>query len=253
MAENRRLGILRVNEATALRHRCSRPWIRRARDGSRLLLIKLVSVQGSTAGDAARPETAADQLSPAYSRSPTNKPHPDSCGGELYDGKMVCVVLFEAGCDGSEVLDLVKEAIDQIAVAIQEGAESQCLHPPGHGLDIGPGALADHRLAQRVAVVGAVGEKNLVWADAAQHAGGASAVMCLAFRQLEPDRQSIGIDESVDLGGQSAARAPHASGNIYTPRAGIRCGRPPFLTSRHADGRGSRAVDHLQVSATEVG
>src|SRR3546814_3122874 len=38
-------------------------------------------------------------------------------------------------------------------------------------------------------------------------------VIGLAFAQDEADRQAIGIDHGVDLGGQPAARAAHATGS----------------------------------------
>src|ERR1051326_4342818 len=96
-----------------------------------------------------------------YSRSPTHKAHPDTSGGELDDGKVVGVVLFEACSDGSEMLELVEEALDEIAVAIEEGAEGRDVDAPRHGLDVGPRAALGQAGAQSVAVVGAVGEQDL--------------------------------------------------------------------------------------------
>jgi hypothetical protein len=42
--------------------------------------------------------------------------------------------------------------------------------------------------------LGAVGQEDLAWPDGVQHVGGASAVMGLAGRQLEHDRQAVGVD-----------------------------------------------------------
>ena len=54
--------------------------------------------------------------------------HPDACGGELDEGEVVGVVLFVAGGDGAEVLELVEEALDEVAVAVEEGAEGGDVH-----------------------------------------------------------------------------------------------------------------------------
>jgi hypothetical protein len=49
-------------------------------------------------------------------RSPTHKPHPDTCGDEFDDGEIVGVVLFETRGDGPEMLDLVEEPFDEVAM-----------------------------------------------------------------------------------------------------------------------------------------
>jgi hypothetical protein len=38
-------------------------------------------------------------------------------------------VLFEAGGDGTEVLEFAEEAFDEVAVAIEEGAERRAAFP----------------------------------------------------------------------------------------------------------------------------
>jgi hypothetical protein len=160
-------------------------------------------------------------------RSPTHKPHPDSGGDELDDGEVVGVVLFESGSDGSEMLNLVEEALDEVSVPIEEGAEGRDVDAVGHGFDVRPSAALGQAFAQRVAVIGAVGEQDLADLKAGQHVAGAFAVVGLAFGKLERDRIAVCIDESVDLGGQSASRTPHASGWSVVPFGGF---RPPFLT-----------------------
>jgi hypothetical protein len=57
-------------------------------------------------------------------------------------------------------------------------------------------------------------------AQALQHVGSASAVMRLAGRQLQCDRQTIGIDQRMDLAGQPAARAPNAWDVSIVPGGG---------------------------------
>ena len=49
------------------------------------------------------------------------KSHPDSDGSEFDGSEIVFRTLVVSGCDGSEVFELVEEALDEIAVAIEEG------------------------------------------------------------------------------------------------------------------------------------
>ncbi len=160
-------------------------------------------------------------------RSPTHKPHPDSCGGEFDDGEIVRVVLFKAGCDSSEMLDFAEEPLDVVAVSIEERAECRDVDPVRHWLDIGPSALFLQALAQRIAVVSPVGKQDLSGTEIVEHVVGAAAVMRLALAQLERDRIAVAVDQRMDFGRQSAARTPHASGWSVVPFRGL---RTPFLT-----------------------
>ena len=74
-----------------------------------------------------------------------------------------------------------------------------------HRFDIGPGATLDQNPAQRVAIIGPVGQQGLAGADTVQHIGGASAIMGLAFREFQREWIAVGIDHRVDFGSQSAA------------------------------------------------
>ena len=74
---------------------------------------------------------------------------------------------------------------------------------------------------------GAVSEKYIAFADRIEQSGGGAPVMRLSRRQREHDRPTIGIDEGMDLGGQAAPRAPHASGVKLTSLGGL--GRAPLF------------------------
>ena len=156
--------------------------------------------------------------------------HPDSYGCEFNESKVVGVMFFIAGCDGSEVFDLVEKAFDQVAQAIEQRAEGGDVDASGHRLDVGPGAALGQRLAQSIAVIGPVRQEDLARSDGGQHVAGTSAVMGLTRRQLEHQRQAIGIDQGMDLGCQPAPRAPHASGVTRVPSGGIGLFETPFLT-----------------------
>ena len=77
-------------------------------------------------------------------------------------------------------------AIDAASEALSQGVAL----PPGSGF-AGPRMGSD-----------AVGQENLAGPHLVQHLLGAAAV-----GELEGDRQAVGVDQGVDLGGQAAARA----------------------------------------------
>lgn len=156
--------------------------------------------------------------------------HPDSDGDEFDGGEEVAGVLFISGGDGSVVFDLVEEALDVVPVAIQEGAESRHVDTVGHRFDVGPGAPLGEAEAECVAFVGPVGEQDLTASDGPHHVLRALAVVGLALRELQHDRHAIGVHEGVDLGRQSASRAPHALGSSVVPSGGRRAVRTPFFT-----------------------
>ena len=91
---------------------------------------------------------------------------------------------------------------------------------PGMGLTLTQ-APCSEGLVERVAVAGAVRQQDLAGANLAQHVGGASPVVGLAFGQLQHHRQAVGVGQGVDLGGQPAPRAPHAAGESDVPRGGV--------------------------------
>jgi len=60
--------------------------------------------------------------------------------------------------------------------------------------------------------------------------GSMGAVVSLPLGELERYRIAVGVDDGVNLGGQPASRAPHASGRRDVPRGGVGFLRAPFLT-----------------------
>ena len=136
-------------------------------------------------------------------------------------------MLFEARRDGPEVLDLVKEAFDEVAIAVEEGAEARDALAVRHRLDVRPSATIGDAGAEPVGVVSAVCEEYIAFADRIEQAGGAPPVMGLAGRQSERDRPTFGVNDRMDLSGQAAPRAPHASGVRLTSRGGL--GRAPLF------------------------
>src|SRR6516225_11558808 len=98
-------------------------------------------------------------------RSPTHKSHPDACGGELDECEVVGIVLFEARGNGSEVFELVEEALDEVSETIEEMTEGWKVDPPRQGFDVGPSATFSRALAQSITVVGTIAEQDLAPAE----------------------------------------------------------------------------------------
>jgi hypothetical protein len=96
----------------------------------------------------------------------------------------------------------------------------------GMGFRLAIARRSPRRIAQSVGVIGPVGQKDIACTHAIEHVGGTAFVVGLARRDLEQDRQAVGIDQRVDLGGQPASRTPHASGVSSVPGRGL---RTPFL------------------------
>src|SRR3546814_15185356 len=81
------------------------------------------------------------------------------CSGVDGDEEVVVAVVISR-CHSAEMLEFVEEALDQVAVSIEERAERRSPDALGHGRDIGESALVGDGGAQLVGVIGAVGQQN---------------------------------------------------------------------------------------------
>ena len=116
-----------------------------------------------------------------------------------------------AGRDGTEMLDPVEEPFDPVAELVDAGAECGLLGSVVEWADVGIGALIGDLCPQRITVVAAVCEQDVVGRKRAQHVLAALAVVGLALRQLERDREAVAVDDRVDLGRKPAAGTSHAT------------------------------------------
>ena len=123
---------------------------------------------------------------------------------------------------------------------------------PWHWLGVGPGAAFGKARSQGIAVVGAIGEKDLAGADPIQHIRGAPSIVRLALRQLQRNGQAIGIAHGFWLSVHPAS-AP-CSGFHRRPQGWPGLRAAPFFTLgpmlMDADRRG---VDHLQIAVVSLG
>jgi hypothetical protein len=89
------------------------------------------------------------------------------------------------------VLDLVEEALDQVAGPIKIRTEAKRLSPISFWWDVRPGAVGQPAASFLISIeIGARGKP---------------VVMRLTGCQREPDRQAVGIDQRMNLAGQSTS------------------------------------------------
>ena len=94
---------------------------------------------------------------------------------------------------GEEVLDLVALAIECLVVS--EGD-----FPASARWNAGFDAFNDQRLAERGAIIAAVGDEGLGWRQGCGHEACALMVAHLAFREQHDDRTSALVADGVELG-----------------------------------------------------
>lgn len=112
-------------------------------------------------------------------------------------------MFLEACGQRPEVFEFVEESLDQVAVAVEERAEGGRVDAPLERLDVGPRAAVFDLLSDRVAIVGAVGDEDLAGLEPVDQGRRTAPVVRLARRQGDRHGQAVGVDQRMDLGGQS--------------------------------------------------
>lgn len=127
----------------------------------------------------------------------------------MNSGQEVDGVLFEASCDPAGVLEPVEEALDEIALSVQDFAVAPRHAPASRGRNAGPNAALAQKLPEPVRIVGLVGDEAAVGRQDIDQGGNGGEIVRLPWCQGQPDRQPAAIDHGMDFGGQAAARAPN--------------------------------------------
>ena len=140
---------------------------------------------------------------------------PESDGSECDCGEEVSCELVVSGGDGSEVLELVEEALDEVALAVDVGIDGALDLAVALGWDVRGGAVGRDKLEDGAGIVAAVGDGVARRGEAGEQRRDSRLVGGLARAEQEAQRQAPGIDDDVDLGAQSAPRS--SDGVIRTP------------------------------------
>ena len=120
-----------------------------------------------------------------------------------------------AGRDASEVLELVEEAFDVVALAVQVMGCGAPLPAIPLGRDVGARAMVGNELEDGAGVIAAVGDGVPGRLKAVKEGRHGSLVGGLARGDHEAARQAKAVDDDVDFGAQPASRA--SDGVIRTP------------------------------------
>ncbi len=110
-----------------------------------------------------------------------------------------------------EVFDPIEEAFDAIALSIEHRAEASLPSAVRLERDVGRSASLLDRAAQPVGVIGLVGKDDGTWPEMSQQLRGRRAIRRLTRCEEQLERQAARVDDGVNLGGQSAARAAHTA------------------------------------------
>jgi hypothetical protein len=113
------------------------------------------------------------------------------------------------------VLELAEEALDLIALAVERLAEAGLPFAVGLGGDVGHRALAFDQVANGVAVIRLVAQHDRARLQPVEECQRSGCVVRLACCQAEPDRETLPIDDGMDLGRETASRATETM--ISTP------------------------------------
>jgi hypothetical protein len=103
------------------------------------------------------------------------------------------------------VLQLGEEALNEVALAVEPPAEARLPLAVALRRDVGRGALVLDQLANVVGVIRLVGQHDGARPKLVQQRVGDLPVMRLPCGQAEPDRESLRVDDDVDLGREPAA------------------------------------------------
>lgn len=130
----------------------------------------------------------------------------DHSGGQLHCGEKISGEFVIARGDGTEVLELVEEAFDKVAFAVERKIALSRGFAIGLGRDDRSDSSLGEGIDERVGVVGLVADQ-CIWIGVVDQWLGTSQIMSLAWREHQRDGIAQGVHEGVNFGGQSAARS----------------------------------------------
>lgn len=160
-----------------------------------------------------RAEVAGKQIIDGLGRG--LKPYPEARGREQDGGEEVSGRFVVAGRDAAEVLQLVEEAFDEIALSIDCAVDRALNLAVTAGRDMSPPAAAFDQIDQGASIISAIGDEIAAGFDLFDQCRCHRLVRRLARRQNDSHRQARLVDDGIDLGAQSSTRT--ANGVIRTP------------------------------------
>ena len=141
-------------------------------------------------------------------------PDPEACGGESAGGEEVSGEFVVSGCDTAEVLELVEEAFDEIALTIEPPIDRALYFAVPLGRDVSLTATTGDEFYQVSPVITAVGD-DISKRQTIEQSRSRRFVGGMTGGEQQPDRQAAFVHHRVDLGAQSSTRT--ADGVIRAP------------------------------------
>ena len=142
-------------------------------------------------------------------------------GGKLDEGEEGCPELVVAGGDAPELLQLVEEALDLVAVAVERLAPAEALLAVRCVGNVRDRALRADQRPNAVGVVALVGDDDGTPLETLEQRLRAGGVVVLSRRDQQPDRPALRVDARVDLRGEASATSPNTTNStlFLTPEA----------------------------------
>lgn len=121
------------------------------------------------------------------------------------EGQVISRQVIIACCDPTAVLDLVEEPFDQVACAVEVGAEADWLFAIASWRNVGPSALIGDKGSDSVRIIPSVGQHHRFRIQAREKCASEPIIVRFPGCQRKPHRQAICIDYCVNLAGQPAS------------------------------------------------
>lgn len=109
------------------------------------------------------------------------------------------------------MFDAIKEALDQVSLAIYPWREREDVLTVGFGRNIGPDFSFCCCLPDSIGIIGLVRKQGAACFDAFKEALGLRAVSSLTTRQAKIDRTAFCINNRVDFACEAATGTSHAT------------------------------------------
>ncbi len=113
------------------------------------------------------------------------------------------------------MLEFAEEALDEVALSIEARIDRSLELSVALGRDVGLSAASADEIDQVLPIIATIGDDDRRCPQAFEQTGCGSLVRSLARREREADRQSMLVDDDMDLAGQSSTRT--ADGVIRAP------------------------------------
>ena len=120
-------------------------------------------------------------------------------------------MLVVAGCNGAVVLDPIEEPLDLVAELVDAGTEGRRIDAMVEWTDVGIGTAIRDLGAQGVAVVAAICQQDAVRPKCAEHFDAGRAVVRLSLGYLQRDRETVAVNDCMNLGRKPTAGTAHAT------------------------------------------